>query len=253
MHKRQHKNLERGIDGNGGGGNLLQHGIEQRDDIGSRFVDIERGDSFNGRRVDDREIKLLVGGSQMNEQVEGAVDDVVDDRIRPVNLVDDDNGFVSERQGFPQHEGCLGHGAFFGIDQNQHPIHHAQRAFHFTAEIGMARRIDDVDFHPVVDDAGIFGPDRDPTLPFLIHRIHDALAHIVDLAMDVRLAEHGIDQGCFAVIDVGDDGYIPNITSTVLRGACSGHGDGASFMTKRRPGNEAQTWQYTRTVFFHTS
>src|SRR5574337_1024714 len=158
----------------------------------------------------------------MDEQVEGAVDDVVDDGVRSVDLVDDDDGFVPKRQGFPQHEGRLRHGTFFRIDQNQYTVHHPERAFHFTAEIGMAWSIDNVDFYPVIDDAGVLGPDRDPTLPFLVHRVHDAFAHIVDLAMDVSLAEHRIDQGRFAVIDVGDNGDIPNITATVMGGSYCG-------------------------------
>ncbi|CUS32497.1 hypothetical protein COMA1_10655 [Candidatus Nitrospira nitrosa] len=99
----------------------------------------------------------------------------------------------------------------------------------------MARRIDNVDFHSIVDDAGVFGPDRNPTLPFLIHRIHNAFAHVIDLAMDVSLAEYGIDQGRFAVIDVGDDRDIADIAATVLRGAYGGHGDSASLMTKMTP------------------
>ena len=235
MHKGQHKNLERGINGNCWSRDFLQYGIEQWDDIRSRFVDIERGDSFNGRCVDDRKVELLVGGPEMDEQVEGAVDHVVDDGVRPIDFVDDDNGFVPQRQRFPQHEGRLRHRTFFGIDQNQHTVHHPERAFHFPAEIGMARCIDNIDFHPVVDDAGVFGPDRNPTLPFLVHRIHNAFAHIIDLAMDMRLAQHCVDQGCFAVIDVSDDRDIADIASTVLRGAYGGHGDGASLMTKMTP------------------
>jgi hypothetical protein len=30
-----------------------------------------------------------------------------------------------------------------------------------------------------------------------------------------RLPEHGIDQGCFAVVDVGDDGDIPQIITFI--------------------------------------
>ena len=149
--------------------NLFQDGIEERDDIGSRLVDIERGDPFDGRCVDNGEIELFVRGPQMDEEVEGAVDHIVDDRVRPIDLVDDDDGLVSERQSFPQHERRLRHGAFFRIDQNQHAIHHAEGAFHLTAEIGMARRIHNIDLHAVVDDAGVFRTDRDPALPLLIH------------------------------------------------------------------------------------
>ena len=109
-----------------------------------------------------------------------------------------------------------------------------QSPFDFTAEIGMARRIDDVDLHALVDHAGVLGPDRDPALTFLVHRVHDPFAHIVDLAMDMGLAEHGVDQCRFAMVDVGDDGDIPDIASTVLRGAYGGHDGNISLMDKKK-------------------
>ena len=109
-----------------------------------------------------------------------------------------------------------GIGPFFGVDQDEHAVHHAQGPFDFTAEVGVARRIDDIDLHALVDHAGVLGSDRDSALTFLVHRVHDPFAHIVDLAMDMGLSEHGIDQCRLAMVDVGDDRDISNIAPAVV-------------------------------------
>jgi hypothetical protein len=66
---------------------------------------------------------------------------------------------------------------------------------------------------------GVFGPDRNAALPFLVHRVHDALTHVIDLPMDMGLSQDGIDQRSFAVVDVGDDGDVPDIVPAVVGGA----------------------------------
>ena len=104
---------------------------------------------LDGRRVDDGKIELFVRRAQMNEQIEGAIEDVIDHGIRTIDLIDHHDRFMAERERFPEHEGGLGHRDFLGIDQNKHPIHHAEGPFDFAAEVGMAWRVDDVDFHSV--------------------------------------------------------------------------------------------------------
>ena len=153
----------------------------------------------------------------MHEEIERAIHDIVDDGIGTVDFVDYNNGFMAESQSLPQDERGLRHRPFFGIDKDQYPIHHAERAFHLSTEIRMARRIDDVDLDAFIDHARILGTNGDTSLAFLIHRIHDAFAHVVDLAMHMRLTEHGIDEGRFAVIDVRDDGDIANVGPATLR------------------------------------
>ncbi len=72
--------------------------------------------------------------------------------------------------------------------------------------------------------------------------------------MDMGLSKHGIDQGRLAVVNMGDDGDVADIVSAVVRGTYSRHGDDASLqLAKSRLGSEAQTPQYTRSVFAQTS
>jgi hypothetical protein len=71
-------------------------------------------------------------------------------------------------------------------------------------------RIDDVDFYhsPVLVrdvDGGVLGQDSDAAFAFQVVGIHDALGHLLVLTEGVCLAQHEIDQGGLAVVDVGDD------------------------------------------------
>ena len=88
----------------------------------------------------------------------------------------------------------------------------------------MARRIDDVDLDAVVDDAGVLRADGNAPLSFLVHGIQDPLAHVINLPMHVCLAKDGIDQRGLAMVNVGNDGDIPDIRSPSLRRTEDGWG-----------------------------
>ena len=57
-------------------------------------------------------------------------------------------------------------------------------------------------------DGRVLGQDGDAALPFQLVRIHDALDDGLVGAEGAGLAEHGVDEGGLAVVDVGDDGDI---------------------------------------------
>ena len=48
--------------------------------------------------VDDREVGLLIGRAEFHEQVEDQRVDFVDARVRPIDLVDDDDGLEAGRK-----------------------------------------------------------------------------------------------------------------------------------------------------------
>ena len=50
-----------------------------------------------------------------------------------------------------QHEAGLRQRPLRGVDQQQDAVDHRQRALDLAAEVGVARRVDDVDLHAVVD------------------------------------------------------------------------------------------------------
>jgi hypothetical protein len=108
----------------------------------SRF---EHREAVQAGGVDDREVELLFGGAELVEEVEGVVDHPVRTGARTVDLVDHDDGLEAQRQRLAGHEAGLRHRAFDGIDQQQHAVDHRQHALDFTAEVGVARGVDDVD------------------------------------------------------------------------------------------------------------
>ncbi len=72
-------------------------------------------------------------------------------------------GFEAARERLLGHEPGLWHRSVHGIDQEQHGVDHRQDALDLAAEIGVARRIDDID--PIAPPAqgGIFREDGDPS------------------------------------------------------------------------------------------
>ena len=77
------------------------------------------------------------------------------------------------------------HWAFGGINQQDNTINHGQNALNLTAEIGVARRVDDVDAGVFPLNGGYFRQNGDPALALDVVGIHrpfsDALV-ITELA-----------------------------------------------------------------------
>jgi hypothetical protein len=111
----------------------------------------------------------------------------------------------------------LREGAFAGVDEKDDAIDHAQGALDFAAEIAVAGRVDDVDLGVVEKQRGVFGEDGDATLALEVVGVHDALDDGFVGAEDAGLLEHGVDEGGFAVVDMGDDSDVANV---LRHGAC---------------------------------
>ncbi len=96
--------------------------------------------------IDDRKLRLLVAGAQFDEQVEDFVDHFLRARVFAIDLVDDDDRAQVEFERFAQHESRLRHHAFGGVDEQHDALHHLQHALDLAAEVGVAGRIDDIEF-----------------------------------------------------------------------------------------------------------
>ncbi len=162
-------------------------------------------------RIDDRKLGLCVAGAQVDEEIEGGVDDVIRARSRAVDLVDDDDGGQAAFERLAQHKARLGHRPFDRIHQQQHAVDHVHDALDLAAKIGVPRRVDDVDGDAAIFHAGVLGQDRDAALAFEVVGVHNAFDHGLIVAKNLGLAQHPIDERSFAVIDVGDNGDIANV------------------------------------------
>jgi hypothetical protein len=116
----------------------------------------------------------------------------------------------------PQHEARLRERPFGRVDEQHHAVHHLERPLDLAAEVGVARRVDDVDARAAIDDGRVLGHDRDALFALQIDRVHDPLGHVFVVAEDPALPEQGVDQRGLAVVDVGDDGEVTDVVSGFL-------------------------------------
>ena len=132
----------------------------------------------------------------------------MDALVGAVDLVDDDDDAVTQLQRAGEDEARLRHGALSGVDEQDDAVDHLEDTLDLSAEVGVARGIDNVDLGVAIADGGVFGEDRDAALTLEVVRVHDAVDDLLIFAVHAALLEHFVDEGGLAVVDVGDDGYI---------------------------------------------
>ena len=83
-----------------------------------------------------------------------------------------------------------------------------------------------------VVDRDVLGQDRDPALALQVVGVEDALARELAGAELAGLAEHRVDQGGLAVVDVGDDRHVSDVVASdhesLVAGTRAGWGAGPS-------------------------
>ena len=191
---------------------MAEDEIEQRlHAVVVRAIEAGRHPALLGRAVEDREVELLVGCIERSEQVEHFIDHLTGARVGAVDLVDDDDGLEAHLERLRHHELGLRQRTLGGVDQHQRAVHHVEDALDLAAEIGVARRIDDVDAGAVPDHRGSLGKNGDAALALEIVGIHGTLDHALVLAIRAGLLQQAVDQGSFAMVDVRDNGDVAKI------------------------------------------
>ena len=87
----------------------------------------------------------------------------------------DDHRRKMQRQRLGEHVAGLWHRAFGGVDQQQDAVDHGQGPLDLAAEVGVTRRVDQVDPGALPLDRGGLGEDGDTALALLIVGVHDAV------------------------------------------------------------------------------
>ena len=146
--------------------------FEERREVARFVCELALGDPVFADGVDVREVGLLVGGPEVAEQIEHFVEGFVGTRVASIDLVDDRDDGQVELDALRQNEPCLGEGAFGCIHQEQRAVGHAQRALDLTAEVGMSRRVDQVDFVVSPPNRRVLRQNGDAALPLEVVRIH---------------------------------------------------------------------------------
>jgi hypothetical protein len=107
---------------------------------------------------------LRLVGVEVEKELVDRVDDIGYARVGPVDLVDDQDHRQPGLERLAQDEPGLRQRPLTGVDEQQHAVDHGQAALDLTPEVGMARRVDDVELDPAVGDGGVLGQDRDALL-----------------------------------------------------------------------------------------
>ena len=178
---------------------------EQRAEI--RF-ELVRGESCATRarvRVHDRKLDLRALRVEIEEQLVHLVHDLGRPRVAAIDLVDHEHDRQLQLQCLAQDEPRLRQRPLGRVDEQQHAVHHRQGALHLAAEVGVARRVDDVDPRVAERHCRVLGEDRDALLALEIHRVHHALGDVLVLAERAGLPEHRVDQRRLPMVDVRDD------------------------------------------------
>ena len=158
---------------------------------------------------------------------------IVDALVRLVDLVDDDNRLELLLESLAQDVLRLRHRAFEGIDEQENAVDHVEDTLDFAAEVGVARGVDDVDLDAVPLDGGALGEDGDAAFALEIVRVHDPLGQHLVRAERARLAEHVVDQGRLAMVDVGDDGDVADVGAAL-------HGTKARAVARAAPRHQGR-------------
>lgn len=109
-----------------------------------------------------RKVELILVRAEIGEEVEAFVERAVGLGIGLVDLVQNDDGAQAKRERLRGHELRLGHRPLGGIHEQNDTVYHRQDALHLAAEIGVARRVDDVDPRRLPLDRGRLGENGDP-------------------------------------------------------------------------------------------
>ncbi len=223
-----HEHLQRGVDFAGRLGHAGEDGLEERAQVGHLAAELGRCLPVARDGEEDGEVDLLLGGVEVDEEVVDLVQHFLRAGVGAVDLVDADDRGQAEREGLLEHEARLRKRTLGGIDEEHHAVDHAERALDLTAEVGVARRVDDVDrdLRSVVGGVGhggVLRHDGDALLTLEVHRVHDALGDVLVVAEGAGLPEKRIDEGRLAVVDVGDDGDVADRTGHgEKRATCAG-------------------------------
>ena len=197
-----------------GCGHVVDDHVEQRVHVHVAVLGIMTGKAVDAAGVDDMlhgKLKLVVGSTQVGHKVQAVVVGLLGVGTRTVDLVDDDHDLKAGVDSVTQHEAGLGHGTLKSVDQQQGAVGHTQHALDLAAEVGVARGVDDVDLDVLVLDRDVLGENRNAALALLVVRVQDAVLDLLVGTEGVRGTQELVDHRRLAVVDVGDDGDVPQI------------------------------------------
>jgi polyphenol oxidase len=160
------------------------------------------------RGVEHREVELLVGGVERDEQVEDLVEHFVGRASGRSILLITTIGLRPRPSALPSDELGLRHRAFGGVDQQDDAVDHREDALDLAAEIGVAGGVDDVD---AVSRSIRRGGLARMVMPRSFSRSLESIARSSTRWLSRKVPDWRsrlVDERGLAVVDVGDDGNV---------------------------------------------
>jgi hypothetical protein len=179
--------------------------IEDRTEVLLLVLQLADRVALAARRVDHREVELLVRRAERHEQLEHLIHHLVRVDARAIDLVDDDDRRQAHLERLLGDEAGLRHRAFVGIDEQEHRIDHAEHALDLATEVGVAGGVDDVDARALPRHRGALREDRDAAFALEVVRVHRPFGDDLTRAEGSGLLEQAVDQRGLSVVDVRDD------------------------------------------------
>ena len=188
-----------------------QNHVKEGTEIRSGLVGVQRGCPGSGIDVDNRELNLIFGGLLVEEKFISFIHYFSQARIGTVDLIDNEHDGQTGFQGLPEYEPSLWPRALNCVHQQNDSVDHVQGSFHLAAKVGVAGGVYDVDLDVVAMYRCVLGEDGDALLAFQVHGVHDPIGNCFVGSKGTGLPEESIDEGCLAVVHVGDDGNVSEV------------------------------------------
>src|SRR5581483_7164192 len=205
---------------------VLEDGTKERPQIGRQLVRRRPGAALAGDGVEHRIRELLRIVRQLEEEIGDLLNDLGGTGILAVDLIDDHQRAQAELERQPKDEARLWQRPFGSVDEQQAAVGHREGALDLAAEVGVARRIDQIDLYLARLDGGILGEDGDPALALQLIGVHDQLAGGGGIAENLALLEQVVDERGLAVIDVRDHRDIAQLLAARKHRCWLGRGKG---------------------------
>ncbi len=192
-------------------GDNLHNLVEQVVDVVRGRIVVLAHPAVLGRTVNHGEIKLLLRGVEVAHEVEHHFVHLFGAAVGLVHLVHHHDGLQTNLQSLLQHEARLRHWPFESVDEEQAAVGHVEHAFHLTAEVAVARSVDDVDFRVLVANGNVLREDGYAALAFKVVVVENEFAGVLVLAKKVSCQKHLVHERRLAVVYVRNDGNVANV------------------------------------------
>ena len=178
---------------------------------------VGRGDALPAGGVDDREVERRVVGAQLDEQVEDGVEHLGEPGVGAVDLVDDDDRPQPVLERLAEHEARLRQRPLGGIDEQEARRRPSCRTRSTSPPksawpgVSMRLTLTSPSVKAMFLARMVMPRSRSRSLESRIRPCCPPASLSSSSAEQAGLAQHLIDQGGLAVVDVGDDGDVADV------------------------------------------